>query len=119
MRQTYSRAADPAGLTGGAVGGGGGADAHFRRRILIMRITPKLTDMQIVLLANASQREGGSIFPPPRDIKNGTARFRQSISGLIERNLATEVDANDQTVVQCLICCGARQATKSFRSIFP
>ncbi len=62
-----------------------------------MARTFKLTDMQLILLATACQRDDGSIIPSPPTLDNKMARVRKSITGLIKRGLATETDAGHET----------------------
>ena len=61
-----------------------------------MARTFKLTDMQLILLATACQRDDGSIIPSPPTLDNKMARVRKSITGLIKRGLATETDAGHE-----------------------
>ncbi|HEY0312238.1 MAG TPA: DUF3489 domain-containing protein [Allosphingosinicella sp.] len=51
---------------------------------------PKLTDMQLVLLSTASQREDGNLFPVAESLKGGASRIRKGIEGLIERGYVAE-----------------------------
>lgn len=50
----------------------------------------KLTDMQLVLLTTACQREDGSLLPPPESLGDEAARIRKAIEALIKKGLATE-----------------------------
>lgn len=51
----------------------------------------RLTDIQLVLLATAAQRENGSLLPPPETLGEGPARIRKAVESLIRRGLAEEV----------------------------
>ena len=62
-----------------------------------MARTFKLTEVQLILLATACQRDDGSIIPSPPTLDNKMARVRKSITGLINRGLATEIDAGHET----------------------
>lgn len=52
----------------------------------------RLTDIQLVLLATAAQRENGSLLPPPETVGEGPSRIRKVVEQLIRRGLAAEVD---------------------------
>ena len=60
-----------------------------------MAHTPKLSDMQLILLATACQRDNGSIVPPPESLGDQVVRIRKAVAGLINRNLANEIDVAD------------------------
>jgi hypothetical protein len=51
---------------------------------------PKLTDMQLVLLSTASQRQDGNLFPVAESLKASTARITEGIEGLIALGYAEE-----------------------------
>lgn len=51
----------------------------------------RLTDIQLVLLATAAQRDNGSLLPPPETLGDGPARIRKAVESLIRRGLAQEV----------------------------
>nr|WP_087574665.1 DUF3489 domain-containing protein [Sphingomonas sp. CDS-1] len=51
----------------------------------------RLTDIQLVLLATAAQRDNGSLLPPPDTLGEGPARIRKAVESLIRRGLAEEV----------------------------
>lgn len=51
----------------------------------------RLTDIQLVLLATAAQRDNGSLLPPPETLGEGPARIRKAVESLIRRGLAQEV----------------------------
>lgn len=51
----------------------------------------RLTDIQLVLLATAAQRDNGSLLPPPETLGKGPARIRKAVESLIRRGLAEEV----------------------------
>ena len=50
----------------------------------------KLTDMQLVLLTTACQREDGSVLPPPETLADQADRIRKAVEALIKKGLATE-----------------------------
>ena len=52
----------------------------------------RLTDIQLVLLATAAQRDNGSLLPPPDTLGEGPARIRKAVLPLIRRGLAVEAD---------------------------
>ena len=51
----------------------------------------RLTDIQLVLLATAAQRDNGNLLPPPETLGEGPARIRKAVESLIRRGLAEEV----------------------------
>ena len=60
---------------------------------------PKLTDLQLVLLATAVQRTDGNILPPPDRLGDQGARIRRSIPPLLKRALIEEVAVTDNAQV--------------------
>ncbi|KRB82302.1 hypothetical protein ASE00_09465 [Sphingomonas sp. Root710] len=50
----------------------------------------KLTDMQLVLLTTACQREDGSLLPPPESLGAQAARIRKAVEALIKKGFAAE-----------------------------
>ena len=56
-----------------------------------MKSTVRLTDIQLILLATAAQRDDGSLLPPPETLGEGPARIRKAVEALIRRGLAQEV----------------------------
>jgi len=50
----------------------------------------KLTDMQLVLLTAACQREDGSLLPPPESLGLQAARIRKAVEALIKKGFAAE-----------------------------
>jgi hypothetical protein len=50
----------------------------------------KLTDMQLVLLTTACQRDDGSLLPPPESLGAQAARIRKAVEALIKKGLAAE-----------------------------
>lgn len=50
----------------------------------------KLTDMQLILLTTACQREGGSLFPSPEALGDKDAQIRKAVEALIKKGLAAE-----------------------------
>lgn len=59
----------------------------------------KLTDIQLILLTTASQREDGSLLPSPDDIRVSARRIRTSAAGLLKRGFAEEVEVTEEA--QC------------------
>ena len=59
----------------------------------------KLTDMQLVLLTTACQREDGSLLPPPESLGDQTARIRKAVEVLIKKGLAAEKEG--MAAAQC------------------
>lgn len=57
--------------------------------------TPKLSDMQLILLATACQRDDGSLLPPPESIGSQADRVRKAVTSLIKRSLAEEIEVTD------------------------
>jgi hypothetical protein len=55
----------------------------------------KLTDMQLVLLTTACQRDDGSLLPPPSSLGDQSARIRKAVIALIKRGFASEQDVTD------------------------
>lgn len=53
-------------------------------------MTSKLSDLQLILLSTACQREGGSLLPPPHSIGNHMGRIRMATAALIKRGLVEE-----------------------------
>ncbi len=62
-----------------------------------MTRTPKLNDIQLILLATACQRDDGSLLPAPDSISTQGDRIRKAVTALIKRALATEIDVADAT----------------------
>ena len=52
----------------------------------------RLTDIQLVLLATAAQRDNGSLLPPPDTLGEGPAGIRKAVLSFIRRGLAVEAD---------------------------
>ena len=59
-----------------------------------MARTPKLSDMQLILLATACQRDDGSIVPLPESLGDQMVRIRKAVAGLIKRDLVNEIAAD-------------------------
>jgi hypothetical protein len=57
---------------------------------------PKLTDMQLVLLSSASQRQDGNFFPVADSVKGKTARVTKAIEDLIGLGYAEEGEVGAQ-----------------------
>ncbi len=56
-----------------------------------MSRNPKLTDLQLILLANAGQREEGNVFPLPESIVSERERIGKAIPPLLRRGLVEQV----------------------------
>jgi len=54
---------------------------------------PKLTDMQLILLSNAAQRDDGSLLPAPESLGGKPAAVTKSIAALIRRGFVEETEA--------------------------
>ncbi len=61
--------------------------------------TTKLSDIQLILLATATQREDGSLLPPPESLGDQGARIRKAIPPLLKRALVQEVSVADDARV--------------------
>ncbi len=59
----------------------------------------KLTDIQLILLTAASQRQDGSLLPPPESIGAAGKRIRASFAALLKHGLAAETDVTSEA--QC------------------
>lgn len=57
----------------------------------------KLTDMQLVLLTTACQREDGSLLPPPESLGDQAARIRKAVEALIKKGFAAEKEGMTAT----------------------
>jgi hypothetical protein len=58
----------------------------------------KLSDLQLILLSTASQRDGGSVFPPADSIAKDEKRIRSAIPPLLKQALIEEVPVKDRRV---------------------
>jgi hypothetical protein len=65
------------------------------RRTPIMTHTPKLSDIQLILLTTACQRADGSLLPPPDSLGEQAARIKKAIASLLKRHLAEEMEVTD------------------------
>ena len=61
--------------------------------------SPKLSDIQLIFLATAVQRDDGSILPPPESLGDQGARIRKAIPPLLKRALVEEIGVTDPTRV--------------------
>lgn len=59
---------------------------------------PKLSDTQTMLLAHASQRDHGSLYPLPETLA-GTDRATKAVAALIKHDLAEERETSDAATV--------------------
>ncbi|WP_029548773.1 DUF3489 domain-containing protein [Rhizorhabdus wittichii] len=50
----------------------------------------KLTDMQLILLTTAWQRDDGSLLPPPESLGDKQAAIHKTIEGIIKKGFAAE-----------------------------
>lgn len=50
----------------------------------------KLTDMQLILLTTAWQRDDGSLLPPPESLGDKQPAIHKTIEGFIKKGFATE-----------------------------
>jgi len=57
--------------------------------------TLRLSDLQLVLLSAAVQRDDGSLLPPPDGIGERTPAVDKAIKSLLRRGLAAEPDTSD------------------------
>lgn len=55
----------------------------------------KLSELQGILLTTASQRETGSLLPPPSTISNVGARITRALAALTKQGLAAERPTDD------------------------
>jgi hypothetical protein len=62
-----------------------------------MSPTPKLNDLQLILLATAIQRDDGSIFPAPENVADQSQRISKAIPPLLRRQLIHEVPVTDRS----------------------
>jgi len=62
-----------------------------------MTKTPKLNDLQLILLATAVQREDGSILPLPDSLGDQAERIRKAILALLRRKLIAEMPVTDRS----------------------
>jgi hypothetical protein len=60
-----------------------------------MTKTLRLNDLQLILLSTASQRDDGSLLPPPDSIGERTPAVDKAIKSLLRRGLAAKPDASD------------------------
>lgn len=62
--------------------------------------TPRLSDVQLLLLSSALNRSDGSLLPPPATLgADLDERCRQAITGLIRRKLAVEEPTEEVSAV--------------------
>jgi hypothetical protein len=57
--------------------------------------TLRLSDLQLVLLSAAAQRDDGSLLPPPDSIGERTPAVDKAIKSLLRRGLAAELDTSE------------------------
>ena len=59
----------------------------------------KLTDLQLILLTNASQRADGSLLPAPALVGDPGDRLRKAIAALLKRGLVQESDTSSNDAI--------------------
>jgi hypothetical protein len=59
--------------------------------------SPKLNDLQLILLTTASQREDGSLLPSPDHLGDQAVRVRKFIPPLLRNKLIDEVHVNERS----------------------
>ena len=64
-----------------------------------MTKTTRLSDLQLILLSNASRRENGSLLPPPPNFADDTDRVAKAIPLLLKRLLIEEAPISDMRLV--------------------
>lgn len=64
-----------------------------------MSRNPKLSDLQLILLSTASQREDGSLFPLAESIGDQGDRIQKAIPPLLRRALVEKLSVSDRTKV--------------------
>ena len=75
----------------GALGGGSSNVVARLTRTTVMTRTPKLNDLQVVLLCFAAEREDGSLLPPSQTLgQERSDRIRKAITALLRYSLAEE-----------------------------
>lgn len=57
----------------------------------------KLTDMQLILLTTAWQREDGSLLPPPESLGDKQTAIRKTIEGFVKKGFAAEKEGMTAT----------------------
>lgn len=84
-----------------------------------MTRTPRLNDLQLILLSNAAARENGSLVPFPDKFANEQTRVGRAIAALIKRGLVEEAPVTephlafreeDQTLIGLFITHAGRAA---------
>jgi hypothetical protein len=62
-----------------------------------MTKSTRLSDLQLILLSNASQREHGNILPAPDTVAGDTDRIAKQIPPLLKRQLIEEAPVTDMS----------------------
>jgi hypothetical protein len=62
-----------------------------------MTKTPRLNDLQLILLSHAAQREDGSLLPVPEKFAGEAARIGKAIPPLLKRQLVEEAPVADRS----------------------
>lgn len=57
----------------------------------------KLTDLQLILLSTASQRDDGNLLPPPDSVGERSPEIDKALTSLMRRGLAAELDVSDNS----------------------
>ena len=63
-----------------------------------MTKTPRLNDLQLILLSTAASRDNGSLLPLPEKLANDTARVGAAIKALMKRQLVEEQRVTDRSL---------------------
>lgn len=61
-----------------------------------MTNSPKLNDLQLVLLSTAAQRDDGGVFPVAESIAKDEDRVRKAVQSLLKRSLLEEGPTKDR-----------------------
>ena len=56
--------------------------------------TPKLSDIQLLMLSTASQRDDGNLLPFAESVKTNDSRLTKAIQSLVAKGLVAESEAN-------------------------
>lgn len=60
-----------------------------------MTKTPRLSNMQLMLLSSAAARDNGSLIPPPENCTQDRARISKAVSALLRRSRVEELSVTD------------------------
>jgi hypothetical protein len=59
----------------------------------------RLSDLQLILLSTANQRESGDLLPLPDSISRAGGRFEKSVRALLKRSMVREAEATSSDQV--------------------